>query len=215
MFHKRISVSVAIATLVVASTAGIVFLEVKKRAQHVNATTLKSEQALQFEIPNAEWEPLFFKALEERTKKLNLPGLRTIVLPEHDLEVRFWYDGRPQVINGFVIRRRGDQWSAFRIRQTNEGEPVQVREETLPMPKSGWEAAWQKLVNAGILTLPDGWSNKRCHSGVLDGGGYVIETNVNKVYRTYMYANPQLANCDEAKEALLIEKIISEEFRLA
>ena len=128
---------------------------------------------------------------------------------------RFWYDGRPQVINGFVIRRRGDQWSAFRIRQTNEGEPVQVREETLPMPKSGWEAAWQKLVNAGILTLPDGWSNKRCHSGVLDGGGYVIETNVNKVYRTYMYANPQLANCDEAKEALLIEKIISEEFRLA
>src|SRR5262249_1387727 len=141
-------------------------------------------------------------------------SLRTTELSEHDLEVRFWYDGRPHLINGFIIRRHGDQWSAIGIRQTNEGEPPQVSQEVLPKPKSGWDAAWQRLVNAGILTLPDGWSNKKCHSEVLDGGAYVVETKVNRVYRTYMYGNPQFAKCDEAKLILLIEKIIADEFAL-
>jgi len=211
MFEKRIFVTVAAAALFVAGTAGFVLFEVKKTAQNTNAAAFQTERVSQFD-PNAGWEPLFFKALDERTNKLNLPSLKTMTLPDHDLEVRFWYDGRPQVINGFIIRRRGDQWSAFGIRQTNESEPSQVRQDALSIPKSGWEVAWQRLVNAGILTLPDGWSNRKCHSGTLDGGGYVVETNVNKAYRTYKYGNPQLAKCDEARQILLIEKIIAEEF---
>jgi hypothetical protein len=42
--------------------------------------------------------------------------------------------------------------------------------------------------------------------------GYVVETNINGKYRTYRYSNPQVVNCDEAKQILLIEAILSEEF---
>ena len=43
---------------------------------------------------------------------------------------------------------------------------------------------------------------------------YVVETNVNRKYRTYRYGNPNLANCDEANRILLIETILSEEFQI-
>jgi hypothetical protein len=60
--------------------------------------------------------------------------------------------------------------------------------------------------------LPDGALN--CKTQVLDGVSYVVETNVNRKYRIYGYFNPQVANCDEAKQLLLIEAILSEEFQL-
>jgi hypothetical protein len=214
MFFTRISLTVAIVAVLVAVTAGFLFLKIKKKPQQINAASRQTERGLQLETPEPEWETSFFKALDERTKKINLSRLSTTELSDRDLEVRFWYDGRPYVINGFIIRRRAAQWSALGIRQTNEGEPSQVTQEPLPKPKSGWEAAWQRLIDAGILTLPDGSSIKRCNSEVLDGGGYVFETKVERVYRTYMYRNPQFANCDEAKQVLLIEKIIADEFAI-
>src|SRR5258707_15757444 len=95
-------------------------LHEKKLPKNVNtATVVQNEQAMRLEIPNADWEPVFFKALDERTTEINLPSLRTVVLPEPDLEVRIWYDGRPDLINGIVIRRCAAQWSAAGIRQTN------------------------------------------------------------------------------------------------
>lgn len=68
-------------------------------------------QGLTLEIPDARWEPFFFKALEERTKKIGLSSLRSMVLPDNDLEVRFWYD-HFEVISGVIIRRSGEEWSA-------------------------------------------------------------------------------------------------------
>jgi hypothetical protein len=206
---------IAIVTILISvAVAAVYLIRAKKRPQPANTPlVVQNTQGLRLEIPDARWEPSFFEALEERTKKVNLPSLRTVVLPEHDLEVRFWYDASPSIINGFVIRRSGDQWSAIGIRQTNQGQALQVKQENLGVPKSGWEAAWKRLVSAGILTLPDG-STLECYSGALDGGGYVVETNVNRVYRTYRYGNPQLAKCDGAKGIVLIEGIIGDEFSL-
>ena len=172
---------------------------------------VKSQQIPRLELPDADWEPLFFEALAKRIKQVNLPSLRTVPLRKNDLEVRFWYDGRPDVINGFVIRRLGDQWSAIGVRQTRERHSSSAKEETLGTPKSGWEAAWKRFVDAGILTLPDA-SKVNCHGEVLDGGGFVVETSAMGIYRTYRYANPQLARCDEAKRILLIEEIFADEF---
>lgn len=179
--------------------------------QRPNAASAGQAQELRREIPEAEGEPSFFKALGERTKKVNLPNLRGMVLSDQDLEVRFWYDGHPRIINGFVIRRWANQWSALGIRQTGEGQDSSLKQEALRTPKSGWKTAWQRLVAAGILTLPDG-SKVKCRTEVLDGAGFVVETNVKRVYRTYRYSNPQFAKCDEAKQVLLIEQIIADEF---
>jgi hypothetical protein len=125
------------------------------------------QQALRPEIPNASWEPSFLEALGERTQKVNLPSLRTVVLSEQDLEVRFWYDGRPDVINGFVIRRSAGRWSAVAVRQTSNRQPSEVKLEDLGVPKSLWDAAWAKLVGAGILTLQDA-SELSCNSAGFD-----------------------------------------------
>jgi len=182
--------------------------------QQLNATrVVQNAETLRLEIPDAAWEPLFFEALAGRIKQVNLPSLRTVLLPEHDLEVGFWYDARPDIINGLVIRRSDDQWSAVGIRQSGDRHFAPVEKETLGTPKSGWDASWKRLAEAGILTLPDG-SKVNCQVEILDGGGLVVETNVRGTYRTYRYSNPQFAKCDEAKRIVTIEEIFSDEFGL-
>jgi hypothetical protein len=100
--------------LVWASVVTGFFLHNKKPLQHARPGRLvQNQQVPRLEIPNASWEPSFFKALDERTQKVKLPRLRTVVLSDQDLEMRFWYDGRPDVISGYVIRRSADRWSAF------------------------------------------------------------------------------------------------------
>lgn len=172
----------------------------------------QASQTLTLEVPTAKWEPVFFEALAVRTKQAGIPELRKTVLPNHDLEARFWYD-HFEVIQGLIIRRSGEQWSASYLKQRVDSDPSSVRQETLGTPKSGWENAWNRLTSAGLLTLPDG-STTNCSSGGLDGIGYVVETNVDRKYRTYRYGNPQLATCDEAKRILSIESILADEFRL-
>jgi hypothetical protein len=143
---------------------------------------------------------------------VNLPPLRTVVLPENDLEVRFWYEGM-EIIYGVVIRRMGQQWSANWIYQTVDSKPSSTRMVLLDPPKSGWDVLWNKLVDAGILTLPDS-PHPRCSSGALDGVGYIVETNVNRTYRTYMYGNPRLMKCPEAKQMVQLEQTLGDEFSL-
>lgn len=175
------------------------------------APTDQTAQGLTLEIPDAGWEPIFFAALEKRTKNAGMTSLRKTVLPDQDLEVRFWYD-RFEVIAGVIIRRSAGNWSATYLRQREDHQPSSVKLESLGTPKSGWEVAWERLRNVGILTLPDGSTS--CSSGALDGIGYVVETNIDRKYRTYRYGNPQLADCEDAKRILSIEKIVFEEFDL-
>jgi hypothetical protein len=184
----------------------------KEAAQSINATPRDQDNHnLSLEVPNAPWEPLFFQTLEARTKKAGIESLRRAALPDHNLEARFWYD-HFEIIQGLIIRRSDDTWSATYLRQ-NDQTPASMQQEALGVPKSGWEGAWARLKTAGILALPDE-SVTKCDSSVLDGIGYVVETNVDRKYRTYRYDNPQFANCDEAKRILVIENVLSEEFEL-
>jgi hypothetical protein len=66
-------------------------------------------------------------------------------------------------------------------------------------------------VSAGILILPDA-AEIQCRAGILDGMGYVVELCKDRTYRTYMYDNPQYANCDDAKQMIKIAGIIQDEF---
>ena len=212
MTHGEIRlIAVLIIFLSFASTTGC--RRVGESSSPMNGTQLVEKgQTPRREMPEADWEPPFFEALEERIKQVNLPSLRKALLPENDLEVRFWYDGRPDIINGFVIRRSGNRWSAIGVRQTGERHFSPVKEESLGAPKSGWDATWKRLVDAGILTLPDG-SKVHCPTEIY-GGAFVVETNVKGTYRTYRYSSPQFAKCDEAQRILLIEEIFADEFEL-
>jgi hypothetical protein len=177
------------------------------------AMTVQGQRWLSDKTTTAQWEASFYEDLQKRTKKVRLPHLRTTTLAKQDIEMRFWYDARPNAINGFVLRRSGGAWSALGIRQLNDRWPSPVRRVNLGEPQSGWNAMWARLVGAGLLTLPDGLETK-CNPGVLDGGGFVIETRIGSVYRTYRYSNPQFAECEGAKKVISVEGIIADEFHL-
>jgi hypothetical protein len=195
----------------VAGIVACVFNGKEAAQQQKAAPADRTAQSVTLEIPNAPWEPFFFKALQERTNKIGISSLRKSALPDNDLEVRFWYD-HFEMISGVIIRRSAGEWSATYLGQRSPKEPLSIQQESLGAPKSGWEAAWKRLRDANILTLPDGSVN--CKTEALDGIGYVVETNVNRRYRTYMYGNPSLANCDEAKQIIMIEAILAEEFQI-
>lgn len=173
----------------------------------------QNAQSVRVQVPAAMWEASFFKFLSENTDEANLPRLRDVSLPKGDLVMRFWYDARPYIVRGLVLRRLGDEWSAVHLDLTRGPEHSPAEQEALAAPKSGWGKAWDRLVSAGILTLPDA-SEVQCRSGVLDGVGYVVELRFDETYRTYRYGNPQHADCGEAKRMVLIEEIIADEFGL-
>lgn len=210
IFSKR-KLELLVLLLPVAVLVACVFDGKQTAQQRERAPADQTAQGLTLEIPEARWEPFFFKALQERTDKIGISSLRRTVLPDNDLEVRFWYE-YSEVISGVIIRRSAGKWSATYLRQRYEHEPLSIQQERLGAPKSGWEAAWKRLTDASILTLPDGPAN--CKVVVLDGYGYVVETNVNRKYRTYRYGNPSLANCDEAKQIIAIESILGDEFQI-
>ena len=196
-------------------TACVSEKESAQRQPSATATASQDSQKPSLSIPDAEWEPPFFEFLETHTRGLNLPSLRTVVLPgKDDLEVRFWIDGLARNLNGVVIKRQAGQWSAIRVYETGERQEKAVTQESLAEPSSGWKGAWEKLVSAGILMLPDA-SKVNCNITAVDGVGFVVETNFNWSYRTYYYRNPQLASCDEAKRMMSIVQVMADEFTLS
>jgi hypothetical protein len=179
----------------------------------ISSCSQKNERPSREAVSNNGWEVSFFPALEERTREVGLPKLERNVAGASDRELRFWYDAHPNLINGFVIRRTGDVWSARGIRQSQNWWPSPLIQDALGAPKSGWDAFWKKLTDAGILTLPDSYEIN-CTSGALDGGAYVVEVLTKEGYRTYRYDNPQLGACAEAKIMVSIEAILAHEFTI-
>src|SRR5262249_51444812 len=151
--------------------------------QRLNAANkVQNAQGLRLEIPDTPWEFGLLEDLEKRTKKVGLPNLRTVVLPDHDLEMRFWFD-RLEDNDCVILQRSGGKWSDIYLPPIHQPLSVKADSINLGPPVSGWEAVWTRLVSAGILTLPDGYSKEICNPGVIDGIGYTVETNINREYR--------------------------------
>ena len=197
---KRVTIRVAVALLafLLGVSATLVYLRHKRQ--------------LYVLIP-MKWERYGLQALDGRANAAELPKLRTVLLPAGDLEVRAWVGFGISGEDGLILRRVAGQWSALHLRGIYERYPPERYQQTFSLapPKSGWERAWQRLVGAGILALPDE-SSLRCGGAILDGVSYVVEVNVDDTYRLYSYGNPQYAKCDEAKKMMGIGRIISEEF---
>ena len=208
-----ISLLVCVASII-AATACMYGRKGEQRQSDVMANTSQGDQKLRVSIPDATWEPMFFESIETYIKQINLPSLRTIVLPnKDDLEVRFWADLRPSKLDAIVLRRINNQWSAVHVKGAVKHQGVSPTKKNLAKPKSGWDGAWDKLVGAGILTLPDA-SEVKCNVVMIDGMVFIIETNFKWHYRTYAYANPQEEKCNEAKQMISIIQIIHDEFAL-
>jgi hypothetical protein len=189
------------------------------------------KRKFQKDIPDDSWVKLFFDGSETETIDENgkiksekrggldefasingLSVLREDVLPENDLEVRVWVGFGLYGIDGFILKRNSGNWSATGLKQMICHAENRGRID-LQAPKSGWESAWKKLVDAKILILPDS-SKLNYKGGVTDGKGFVVETNSDYLYRTYHYGNPNYVKLKEAEQMVKIGQIIAEEFGL-
>ncbi len=162
-------------------------------------------------IPKDTWEPIFFEEINKRAKIAKLRNLRSTILPGDDLEVRVWVGFGLSALEGFIIRRDAGQWSAKHLEGIYPGLPRSEYQKKLQVPKSGWEAFWKRVVDEGLLTLPDS-SDLKNGKLIEDGASYVVETNMNRTYRTYQYGNPDWQEWKEAKQIIKISNIIAEEF---
>jgi hypothetical protein len=178
------------------------------------------KRELKTDIPKDSWVKIYFQGIDESdtfgldkfAKREGLSILRETVLPENDLEVRVWVGFGLYGIDGFILTRSSRNWSAVSLKQMI-CQAEKRGKTNLQTPKSGWENAWQKLVEVGILTLPDS-SKLKYVNGVMDGTSYVVETNSDFLYRTYQYGNPNFEKLKEAKQMVKIGQIIADEFGL-
>lgn len=188
-----------------------IFLICMSRVEDV--ALVEPEPKLRLSIPDSRWVPALFRFIDERAAEAHLPKLRATELPDGDMEVRIWAGFGQNGEDGLVLRRSAGHWSGEHLHGMFERYPPAKFEKALEEPKSGWDKAWQRLVGAGLLTLPDA-SEVGCNTFILDGMVYVVEINMDKSYRTYMYDNPAYAKCVEAKRMIEIGRIIDEEFNL-
>lgn len=197
----------------VAVAIGFLFYS-KKTLQEASFThKFQNSQGIYLEIPNTHWVQHFFRDLEKRTKRVGLPNLREIVLPDDDLEVHFWIY-RLQDINGLILKRTGGKWSASYLHDLPDHQLSSLKLESLEEPKYGWQDLWDRLVDAGVLTLADQSSKWKCTTDTLDGISYIVETNVDQQYRTFSYGDPRYTKCDEAQQFLQIAKVLWKGFNL-
>lgn len=172
-----------------------------------------SEQ-LRRESPNSSWESSYFELINERAKVANLSNLRSAVLPSDDLEVRMWIGFGLSPLKGIIIKRHNGQWSGMHLEPINPRFPNGNYQQALRSPKSGWDNLWRRLVDEGILTLPD--SSQLGNEVVFpDGKSYVVEMNTGNTYRTYRYRSPEYQSWTEAKRMLNIVSILKDEFDIA
>ena len=54
----------------------------------------------------------------------------------------------------------------------------------------------------------------QCSTYINDGFSYVVEINHESTYRTYMYDNPSLSKCEQAKRMINIGNFIADEFNV-
>lgn len=165
-------------------------------------------QKTQIILPNATWEQIFFRGINQATNLGGLTELRKTRLGNSDVEIRVWRGFSLSQLEGVILKRIDGQWSALYLKTDapTEFKKIEIRE--LNPPKSGWESFWKQITDKGILTLPDA-SEINCEDGGFDRINYVVEINQNKVYRTYRYSN---GKCPEVKQMEEIGEIIGLEF---
>jgi hypothetical protein len=166
---------------------------------------------VQLIIPNAHWERIFFRAIDDASERAQLPRLRKASLSPDDIEIRIWRGFGLSNLEAFILKRTNGNWSAFHLKADRNGEPFEnVQLKELSEPKSGWESFWKQISNRKLLELPD-QSEIGCDILTYDATSHVVEINQNRIYRTYRYTSGN-ERCAEAKLMDEIAEIIGLEF---
>lgn len=176
----------------------------------------QKSQPNQIMIPNARHDLILFDGIGEcginQAAELgDLPKLRETLLQRGDIEVRVWRGFGLSLLEGIVLKRTDGQWSGIHIKADDYCEFKNVVVRPLNAPRSGWESFWKQLTDKEILTLPQSTENE-CDISGIDGIGYVVEINQDKIYRYYYYPSKNEEKCREAKQTRIIGEFVGREF---
>ena len=183
------------------------------------------ERKPQIIIPDENIDRIFTKILDNpMSQKYGLTKLRETSLSSEDLEIRIWVSIGSEGLDGFIVKRNKGNWSAIAIKEVDcnrinyyKGKFYKIGKLEISPPKSGWENAWQKLVETDVLDLPT-----YSEPSLIDGFSYTVELNTNNTYRIYRYASPDVYKNKEPgtqkrkniQQMLKIGEIIADEFGL-
>ncbi len=169
------------------------------------------------DTPIGSAKPIFHDTIDERTKKAGIGRLRNLTISEDDIEIRIWRGFGLTTLEGFVMRRIRNTWSAIHLDEDYKDGRFIQNSSGLKDPVRGWEAVWRSLNEHHILSLPNA-EDINCSARYNDGISYVVEIKKGDNYRTYLYDNPSAPfenRCKEADEILAISAIISKDFGIA
>lgn len=179
------------------------------------AITLLAAQGPKLAIPKATWEPIFFESIDARAKMANLPSLRSAVLPHGDIEVRVWNGFGLTYLEGVVLRRRSERWSADWLPPTPPAKKAFGKPQPIGRPSGELVPLWTKLQTLGLLNLPDASELPDDGTHVLDGMSHVVEIQKDGLYRTYHYSNPSYHKTwPEAKRIIAIVDTLEADLKL-
>src|SRR5438045_3699741 len=103
---KQMTLTITLATFLLSAAVAMSSLAGCGAMRQSNSGSVAQEkQQLRLIIPQAAWEPFFFKDIDARTKEANLPSLRTTLLPNDDVEVRIWFVVSYYGMDGMILRR--------------------------------------------------------------------------------------------------------------
>jgi hypothetical protein len=162
-------------------------------------------------LPKSGWARIFFNLIDRVTEKAAISELRKESLPADDIEIRIWRGFGLSNLEGIVLKRTDNRWSATHLKADNYNLPVE-NVEVIPLgePNSGWESFWKQINDKRLLDLPDP-SEINCEVSMIDGTGHVVEINRNRVYRTFRYHTAN-NKCAEARQMSEIGELIGVEF---
>ncbi len=169
-------------------------------------------QEPELEIPNANWEKIFFEGINAITDSTGLEKLREKNLSKNDTEIRVWRGFGLEPLEGMLFKQIDNRWTVYYVSQDKKYDSIKAETiQLLRKPKSGWKSFTDQIFDEGILELPD--SEKiGCDVDTLDGQSYVVEIYKNKIYRTYRYDSASETKCPEGKKMNNIAEIIAKEF---
>jgi hypothetical protein len=212
-FTIRLLIALLTFCVGVASAAGWFFLRTRQAQALASQPVVQSNNTDMKSQPTPRWGVIFYRYIDNHTRLVGLPPLRSSALPQGDLEVRVWYGFGLTALEGFILKRAAGQWSALYLEGDSYYEPKKVKRKEIGPPQSGWEACWERLAGAGIRTLPDS-SEIDYDAGGPDGWGYLVEIREGNSYRTFHYQVPEYSRRTEARRVLEIGNTIGNEFKL-
>lgn len=138
----------------------------------------------------------------------------------HDLQIRLRFGYSRKDTSQFVIFKKiNSKWSALLINADyvlnfNQDSVIRInKDQRIKEPKSGWPIFEKKIIDLGILNLPDETKIQN-YPQYADGDVLTVEIATPNLYRLYSYSEP-LSSSKSIKEAKAIEEFlvfIDEEF---